>query len=103
MALYLWPLGAGRDASGGHAQPASVPDHPPLSDFGLRNTGAAAPGGRGMALAFDLIAQAVQMLLVLAIAPLVLGVTRKVKARLLRRIGPPWWQPYIDLWKLLHK
>ena len=43
------------------------------------------------------------MLLVLAIAPLVLGVTRKVKARLLRRIGPPLWQPYIDLWKLLHK
>ena len=43
------------------------------------------------------------MLLVLAVAPLVLGVTRKVKARLLRRIGPPVWQPYIDLWKLLHK
>ena len=43
------------------------------------------------------------MLLVLAVAPLVLGITRKVKARLLRRIGPPLWQPYIDLWKLLHK
>jgi formate hydrogenlyase subunit 4 len=51
----------------------------------------------------DLIAQAAQMFLVLAVAPLVLGVTRKVKARLLRRIGPPLWQPYIDLWKLLHK
>ena len=43
------------------------------------------------------------MLLVLALAPLVLGVTRKVKARLLRRIGAPVWQPYVDLWKLLHK
>ena len=43
------------------------------------------------------------MLLVLVVAPLVLGITRKVKARLLRRIGPPLWQPYIDLWKLLHK
>ena len=43
------------------------------------------------------------MLLVLAIAPLVLGITRKVKARLLRRIGPPVWQPYLDLWKLMHK
>ena len=43
------------------------------------------------------------MLLVLAIAPLVLGITRKVKARLLRRIGPPLWQPYLDLWKLMHK
>ena len=51
----------------------------------------------------DLIAQAAQMLLVLALAPLVLGVTRKVKARLLRRIGAPVWQPYVDLWKLLHK
>jgi len=52
---------------------------------------------------FELAAQALQMLLVLALAPLVLGVTRKIKARLLRRIGPPTWQPYVDLWKLLHK
>jgi formate hydrogenlyase subunit 4 len=43
------------------------------------------------------------MLLVLVLAPLVLGVTRKVRARLLRRVGPPTWQPYIDLWKLMHK
>ena len=56
-----------------------------------------------MALILDLAAQALQMFLVLAVAPLVLGVTRKVKARLLRRIGAPAWQPYIDLWKLLHK
>jgi formate hydrogenlyase subunit 4 len=56
-----------------------------------------------MALIHDLAAQALQMLLVLVVAPLVLGVTRKVKARLLRRIGPPAWQPYIDLWKLMHK
>jgi formate hydrogenlyase subunit 4 len=51
----------------------------------------------------DLLLQAVQMALVLAVAPLVLGVTRKVKARLLRRIGPGVLQPYRDLWKLLHK
>ena len=56
-----------------------------------------------MALIFDLAAQAVQMFLVLAVAPLILGVTRKVKARLLRRIGPPVVQPYRDLWKLMHK
>ena len=43
------------------------------------------------------------MVLVVAVAPLVLGVTRKVKARLLRRIGPPLLQPYLDLWKLMHK
>lgn len=57
----------------------------------------------GLAMVFELAAQAGQMLLVLAVAPLVLGVTRKVKARLLRRVGPPTWQPYLDLWKLLHK
>jgi formate hydrogenlyase subunit 4 len=51
----------------------------------------------------DLVLQAVQMLLVLAVAPLVLGVTRKVKARLLRRVGPGVLQPYRDLWKLMHK
>jgi formate hydrogenlyase subunit 4 len=56
-----------------------------------------------MALILDLGGQALQMLLVLALAPLVLGVTRKVRARLLRRVGPPIWQPYIDLWKLMHK
>jgi len=37
------------------------------------------------------------------VAPLVLGVTRKVKARLLRRVGPGVLQPYRDLWKLMHK
>ena len=57
----------------------------------------------GLAMVFELAAQAGQMLLVLAVAPLVLGVTRKVNARLLRRVGPPTWQPYLDLWKLLHK
>jgi formate hydrogenlyase subunit 4 len=56
-----------------------------------------------MAIALELAFQALQMLLVLALAPLVLGITRKIKARLLRRIGPPTWQPYLDLWKLLHK
>ena len=49
-----------------------------------------------MALILDLLLQGVQMLLVVAIAPLVLGITRKVKARLLRRIGPPLLQPYLD-------
>jgi formate hydrogenlyase subunit 4 len=59
-----------------------------------------------MALTFDPVqvgAQALQMFLVLLIAPLVVGIIRKVKARLLRRIGPPLLQPYRDIWKLLHK
>jgi formate hydrogenlyase subunit 4 len=56
-----------------------------------------------MALIVDLFLQAVQMALVVAVAPAVVGVTRKVKARLLRRVGPPVLQPYRDLWKLMHK
>jgi formate hydrogenlyase subunit 4 len=56
-----------------------------------------------MALKVELTLQAVQMFLVVILAPLVLGITRKVKARLLRRIGPPLLQPYRDLWKLMHK
>ena len=56
-----------------------------------------------MALIAQLVLQAVQMCLVVAIAPAVIGVVRKVKARLLRRVGPPVLQPYLDLWKLMHK
>src|SRR6185369_16636756 len=100
-------VGARGDARRCRAQPAPVLDHPQLSVAGLCDPGPASSGGRGMALipdlVVDLIAQAAQMLLVLALAPLVLGFTRKIKARLLRRIGAPLWQPYIDLWKLLHK
>ena len=51
----------------------------------------------------DLAIQAAQMLLVLALAPLLVGFVRKVKARLVRRQGPPLIQPYRDLVRLLHK
>ena len=37
------------------------------------------------------------MMLVLLLAPLLTGFVRKVKARLLRRQGPPLLQPYRDL------
>ncbi len=50
-----------------------------------------------------LFLQGVQMLLVLALAPLLLGFTRTVKARMLRRRGPPVIQPYRDLLKLIRK
>lgn len=43
------------------------------------------------------------MFLVLLIAPLLSGVVRKIKSRLLARIGPSIFQPYYDLWKLLRK
>lgn len=51
----------------------------------------------------DLALQLVQITLLVAIAPLIVGITRKVRARLLRRRGPPLLQPYHDLWKQMHK
>jgi formate hydrogenlyase subunit 4 len=56
-----------------------------------------------MALALDLVVQLGQMLVVLALAPLLTGYVRKVKARLLRRRGPPLTQPYRDLLRLVRK
>jgi formate hydrogenlyase subunit 4 len=56
-----------------------------------------------MDLVLDLAVQSAQMLLVLAVAPLLTGFVRKVKARLTRRRGPPLIQPYRDLIRLLRK
>jgi formate hydrogenlyase subunit 4 len=47
--------------------------------------------------------QAVQMVLVLLLAPLLTGLVRKAKARLQRRRGPPLIQPYRDLRRLIGK
>ncbi|OJX72663.1 NADH-quinone oxidoreductase subunit H [Magnetospirillum sp. 64-120] len=47
--------------------------------------------------------QAVQILLVVALAPLVTGYVRWVKARLQGRRGAAPWQPYRDLYRLLQK
>jgi formate hydrogenlyase subunit 4 len=51
----------------------------------------------------DFVFQAVQMLLVLLLSPLLTGFVRKIKARLLRRQGPPLLQPYRDLIRLMRK
>ncbi|MGB2682146.1 MAG: NADH-quinone oxidoreductase subunit H [Candidatus Competibacter sp.] len=51
----------------------------------------------------DYLVQGGQMLLVLALAPLLTGWVRWVKARLLRRRGPSPLQPYRDLVKLSRK
>jgi len=56
-----------------------------------------------MVLIRDLAIQGAQMLLVLLVAPLFVGFVRKVKARLLRRQGPPLIQPYLDLVRLTRK
>ncbi|MSO68098.1 MAG: formate hydrogenlyase [Pseudolabrys sp.] len=56
-----------------------------------------------MALIRELAFQGAQMLVVLLLAPLLTGFVRKVKARLLRRQGPPLLQPYLDLIRLTRK
>jgi formate hydrogenlyase subunit 4 len=56
-----------------------------------------------MALIVDLVFQLLQMTLVIAVAPLLTGLVRATKARLLRRQGPPLIQPYRDLVRLARK
>jgi formate hydrogenlyase subunit 4 len=56
-----------------------------------------------MAVIRDFAFQGAQMLLVLLLSPLFTGFVRKVKARLLRRQGPPLLQPYRDLIRLMRK
>ena len=56
-----------------------------------------------MAIIAAFAIQGLQMVLVLALAPLLTGFVRKVKARLVRRQGPPVIQPYRDLLRLLRK
>lgn len=56
-----------------------------------------------MVLILDFITQGAQMVLVLVLAPLLVGYTRKLRARLLRRQGPPVLQPYRDLLRLIRK
>ena len=49
------------------------------------------------------LTQLTQAALVLVLAPLLSGITRKIRARLLRRQGPSIIQPYRDLAKLIRK
>lgn len=51
----------------------------------------------------NLILQGFQVLLVLVVAPALVGIVRLVKARMLGRRGPGLFQPYRDLNRLLHK
>jgi len=52
---------------------------------------------------YDWLIQLAQTALVLGLAPLLSGLTRKIRARLLRRQGPSVLQPYRDLLKLIRK
>jgi formate hydrogenlyase subunit 4 len=53
--------------------------------------------------AIDLALQILQLSLVLALAPALTGLTRRLRARLMGRKGPGLFQPYRDLVKLLRK
>jgi formate hydrogenlyase subunit 4 len=56
-----------------------------------------------LALIIEMLVQGLQMAVVLLLAPLLTGIVRKVKARLLRRRGASVFQPYRDLLRLLRK
>jgi formate hydrogenlyase subunit 4 len=56
-----------------------------------------------MGLILALLVQGLQMALVIAVAPLLTGLVRKVKARLTRRRGASILQPWRDILRLLRK
>ncbi|GBD43336.1 Formate hydrogenlyase subunit 4 [bacterium HR40] len=56
-----------------------------------------------MAGLIDIFAQGLEMLLVVGLAPLLVGWVRKVKAHVFRRRGPSLLQPYRDLLRLFSK
>jgi formate hydrogenlyase subunit 4 len=56
-----------------------------------------------MELIVNFLVQGVQMALVVALAPLLVGLVRKVKARLTRRQGASLIQPYRDILRLMRK
>ncbi len=51
----------------------------------------------------DIVLQIAQVLCVLLLAPLLQGVILRLEERVQRSRGPSIFQPYRDLWKLLHK
>jgi len=51
----------------------------------------------------DILIFLLQFLFIPAVAPLSVGIIRKVKAHMQNRVGASIFQPYRDLWKLFHK
>jgi formate hydrogenlyase subunit 4 len=45
----------------------------------------------------------IHLCLLLGLPPLLVGIITRTKSWFAGRKGPPLWQPYLDLWKLLHK
>jgi hypothetical protein len=104
--IYDWlyaPVALGVTFASERLNTLQFPHHPAISEPRLLRAGLAALGARAMAVILDLAVQGAQMLLVLLLAPLLTGFTRKVKARILSRRGPPLLQPYRDLIRLMRK
>ena len=102
-ALYA-PIAGAVDYRRRPAQPSAVPDHPPLSQPRLRRARRPAAGARDMALiARPRSCRARRCCWCCCWRRCSPGFVRKVKARLLRRQGPPLLQPYRDLVRLLRK
>ena len=97
----------GRPRPVGAPERLPVPHHPALPRADVRHPRHPAVDCGGDDVTRDLVvqflAQGAQMTFVLLIAPLAVGVVRRVKARLMRRQGPPLLQAYLDLAKLLRK
>ena len=58
---------------------------------------------RGSVLADKIIFNLIQVLVVMAFAPLASGVLARLKEMVQSKRGPSIFQPYRDLWKLFHK
>ncbi len=54
-------------------------------------------------MAFRILCNALQLLVVLALSPLISGVLSRLKEIVQSKRGPSIFQPYRDLWKLFHK
>ena len=103
--IYL-PIARSVEMVAARLNAAAVPHHPAVFEHRVRGAGGAASGAGGsglMSLAIDLAFQLVQMTLVIALAPLLTGLVRKVKARLTRKRGASIFQPYCDLYRLARK
>ncbi len=50
-----------------------------------------------------LIFNAIQIIFILSFAPLIKGISNRLKENIQSKRGPSIFQPYRDIWKLLHK
>ncbi len=105
LAVPAGAAGQGRDRA--HRGPFAVAHHPPHARPDLCDAGSVPRSDRldaGVVTALlAAVAQVLHLALVLACAPLLAGFVRRLKARLLDRMGPPLLQPWRDLLRLVRK